>query len=122
MNRLNHLSSVKSSAILITGALWLVSVALGGLAVFALRAVLMWGMAFLIPQPDTASRLETANVINFVQMCGSVVFGLAFLAVILYISERFFRDAGNPRLTRALVRLIVIEGVIVLPVWLLLWR
>lgn len=105
-----------------SGALWLVSVGLGGLAVFALRAVLIWALALLIPQPDNASRLETANVINFAQMCGSIAFGLAFLAVIIYMSERFFRDAGKPRFTRALVTLIAVECAIVLPVWWLLWR
>jgi hypothetical protein len=122
MSRIDLFSSRNPNAVIASGALWLVSVALGGLAVFALRAILMWALALLIPQPDAGSRLETANAINLFQMCGTIAFGVVFVGVIIYVSERFFRDAGKPRFLRTLATIILIEGAIVLPVWWLLWR
>jgi hypothetical protein len=122
MNRTDLFSNRPSSTVLVSAALWLVSIVLGGLAVFALRAVLLWGMALVIPVTDVASQLEATKVINLSGMCGSVVFGLVFLGIIIYISERFFRDAGKPGFMRTLITLLIVECAIVLPVWWLFWR
>lgn len=122
MNLIDQLSSRKPAAVIVSGALWLASVVLGGLTVFAARVILIWAMALLIPQPTTKARLETTNVINLAQQCGTVVFGLILLGIIVYTSERFFREAGNPRLLRMLARIIAVECLIVLPVWWLVWR
>ena len=122
MNLINQLSSRKPTALALSGVLWLVAVVLSGLGVFALRDLLIWGLALIIPQPTTKSRLETANVIDLAQQCGVVIFGLMGLVVLLYCTERLIRDAGQPRLLRALARIIAVEAVIVLPAVLFLWR
>ncbi len=123
MNRIQQLTSRKpTTAVILTGALWLVMFILGTLAVFALRDLQVWLMAALIPQPTTKSRLETANVINMAQQCGIVIFGMIVLVALIYFTERAIRDAGQPRLMRTLARVIVVEAVIVLPTWWILWR
>jgi hypothetical protein len=50
------------------------------------------------------------------------VLGIIGLVVAIFSSEYVFRYAGQPRALRALLIIIAVESVIVLPVWLLLWR
>lgn len=123
MSRIQQLSSRKpTTAMMLTGVLWLVMFILGTLAVFALRDLQVWLMAALIPQPTTKARLETANVINMAQQCGIVIFGMIALVALIYFTERAIREAGQPRVMRMLARVIAVEAVIVLPVWWVLWR
>ena len=44
--------------LLTSGALWVASVFLAGMAVFALREVLIWGVALVLAGPDRLSQLR----------------------------------------------------------------
>lgn len=122
MNLINQLTKQRPTALAASGVLWLASVVLGLLGIFALRDLLVWGLALIIPQPTTKVRLETANLISLAQQCGVVVFGVIGLVLLVYCTERLIRDAGKPNLLRLLARIVAVEFVIVLPAWWILWR
>jgi hypothetical protein len=110
------------SQIALSVVLWLVAVVLAALSPFALRDVLMWGMALVIPQPDQFTRLRTAQTINVASQCGIVIFGIIAVVVMVFCTEYFFHNMGQPRFARRLGRIIAVECLIVIPVALFFWR
>ncbi|MCC6804402.1 MAG: hypothetical protein IT319_16080 [Anaerolineae bacterium] len=122
MNRIDPLTHRRPTALALSGVLWLATVVLSVLLIFALRDMLIWGLGLVIPQPTTKARLETANVISLAQQCGVIVFGLVGLILLIYCTDRLIREAGQPKLLRTLARIIAVEFVLVLPAWWILWR
>ncbi|MFN8374504.1 MAG: hypothetical protein U0694_16705 [Anaerolineae bacterium] len=108
--------------LLTSGALWVVSVFLAGMAVFALREVLIWGVALVLAGPDRLSQLRAENMVTLANNCGVAIFGVLALAAIISISEYFFHHADKPRTLRMLLYLVAVECAIVLPVWAIFWR
>ncbi len=102
--------------------LWLISVVLAALSPFALRDVLIWALALAIPQPDQYNRLRAAQTINVASQCGTVIFGIIAVVVMVFSTEYFFHHAGQPRLLRRLGRIIAVECLIVIPVAYFFWR
>jgi hypothetical protein len=103
-------------AVLVSGALWLVSILLTCMTIFAIREIVVWGFALTLTDPKAPA------IINVVQQWLMIVLGIVALGVILYTGELFFDHAGQPRLMRTFGRIIVVEFLIVLPVGLLFWR
>lgn len=104
-------------------ALWLISVVMAVMCIFALREVIIWGLATALTRPDMilADRMQAANMVNLASQCGIIILGIVALGVILYTSEKVFRGAGQTQLMNRLVLLIVVESIIVLPVALIFW-
>jgi len=110
------------SQLALSVVLWLVSLALTALSPFALRDLLIWGLALVIPQPDQLTRLRTAQAINLASQCGIVLLGVLALVVMVFSTEYFFHQAGQPRLLRRLAGIIAVECLIVVPVAWFFWR
>src|SRR5262245_58516613 len=92
-----------STSTVVTLVLWLISVGLALMMPFALRELLVWGLALAIPQPDTLARLQAASAINYVQDCGIIIFAVIGFVIAVYTSERVFRHLGDSRLVRTLI-------------------
>ena len=112
----------RNFAILLTIVLWLVSILLTIACIFAAREIVLLELAVLLPQEDTLSRLQSANLINFVHQCTLPILGLIGIVVMVFSTEFLFNHAGKPKALRNLARIIAAEAVIVLPVWFLFWR
>jgi hypothetical protein len=115
-------SSKRTLAILLTILLWLVSVILTVICIFAAREIILLELAILIPQEDTLSRLQAANFINLVHQCTLPILGIIGVVVMILSSELMFNQAGTPRTLRRLTLIIAAECLIVVPVWFFLWR
>jgi hypothetical protein len=111
-----------SIAVLVSGALWLVSVLLTIISIFAIRELILWGLGFLLIDPQAAHNYQATEVINLAHQCLMMVLGIGALGLVIYISESFFAQAGQPRLIRTLSRVIAVEFGLVLLVALLFWR
>ncbi len=124
LSRTNEFTEQPRSAVAVTLSIvfWLVSVALAALSPFALRDVLVWAMALVIPQPDQYSRLRTAQSINVASQCGTAIFGVLAVVVMVFCTEAFFHHAGQPRLLRRLAWVIAAECLLIIPVALFFWR
>src|SRR5690348_4475650 len=96
-------------AVLVSGVLWLVSVLLTIISIFAIREIILWGLAFILIDPHAAHNYKAAGVINLAHQCLMMVLGVAALGLIIYTSEQFFAHAGQPRLMRILGRIIAVE-------------
>jgi hypothetical protein len=110
-------------AILISGVLWVLVLVLSMSCLFALRELLIWFLALILPtpDPDSARRIQAANLINVVVPCAFIVMGLIDMVFIVYISEHFFSRAGQARLNRFLLKIIAVQCLIVLPVAWFFW-
>jgi hypothetical protein len=108
--------------ILISSVLWLVSIALTVMCIFAVRELLLWSVALLLAPPDREAQLRTANMLNLVHQCGMIILGVIDLGFIVGITEYFFRHMREPRALRLLALVVAIECAIVIPVWWLFWR
>ncbi|MBZ0290548.1 MAG: hypothetical protein K8I30_23190 [Anaerolineae bacterium] len=111
-----------SLAVLVSGALWLVAVLLTIISIFAIREIILWGLGFLLIDPQAAHNYQAVEVINLAHQCLMMVLGIAALGLVIYVSESFFAHAGQPRLLRTLGRIVAVEFGIVLLVALLFWR
>lgn len=112
----------RNLAILLTVVLWLLSIILTIVSIFAIREIVLLELAVLLPNEDTLSRLQASNVINLVHQCTLPILGVIGVVVMVICTEFLFNHAGKPRALRNLARIIAAESVIVLPVWLFLWR
>lgn len=121
-NKLIHYSPRIAVTHILSIALWVASIILVVLGIFALREVLIWGVALVLSAPDRLSQLRAENMVTLSQQCGVVVFGVVALGAIIAISEYFFRNFGKPRLLRTLLIILAFEAALVLPVWALFWR
>ncbi len=106
----------------ISAGSWAVSVVLTLASIFALRDVIVWALAILLPNQDMAAQLDSANLINLANQCGVIGLAVIALVVIAYSTEHAFRQSNQARTRRRLIGIIVVECVIVLPVALLLWH
>ena len=107
--------------ILVSAVLWVVSVILALLAIFAVREVVIWALATALTGDDQASRLQAAHFVNLGQDCAIVALGLIGLIAIIYSGDYFFHHMGEARLLRRLLVIIAVECVIVVPVALIFW-
>src|SRR5690606_17228464 len=112
----------RTLAIVLTIVFWLLTIVLTVTAIFAAREIILLELAILIPQEDILSRLQAANFINLVHNCTLPVLGIVGVSVMIFSSELMFNRAGEPRTLRRLAIIIAAECLIVLPVWLFLWR
>jgi hypothetical protein len=115
-------SSRRALAILLTILLWLVSIILTIVSIFAAREIILLELAVLIPQEDTLSRLQASNFINLVHQCTLPILGLIGVTVMIISSELMFNRVGEPSALRRLALIIAAESLIVVPVWIFLWR
>lgn len=111
-----------SVAVLVSGALWLVSVLLTIVSIFAIREIILWGLGVALVDPQADHNFQATEVINLVHQCMMMVLGIAALGAVIYLSESFFSHAGQPQLIRRLGRIIAVELGLVLLVALLFWR
>jgi hypothetical protein len=120
MNRKTLLKS--SLAKLASLILWLASTVLAFLCLFAVRDLLLWGLAAALtpPSPDDFRRFQAADTINAVHNCSIIILGIVALGVVLVGGDFFFRHFGKPRLVRTLVKLIALECLILIP-WIVLF-
>jgi hypothetical protein len=102
--------------------LWMFSMFLTVMSVFAFRELFLWGMSVILASPDRATQLRTANLIDFSHQCTMLIVGMAALAVMIGVSEYFFRHLREARTVRILFLIAAIEAAIVLPTWFLFWR
>ena len=112
----------KAADFLMTGGLWLVSAILALFCIFALREILLWGLGILLTPIDPAHAYRAAGMINIIHDLGMIVLAIGALVVIMYTNHYAFSHVGQPRMVRALVRMIVIECVLVLPIAWIFWR
>ena len=102
--------------------LGLIAACLSLASIFALREIFLWALANLLIKPDAKSNADAVHFIDVANDCGTLIFALFCLGIIVVGSEHFFRHLGQPRLMRFLAGLIAIECVLVLPVALIFWR
>ena len=53
--------------------LWVASSALGLLALFALRDILIWGVGALLTQTSSMPSYEIAKMVNLANQCGAII-------------------------------------------------
>ncbi len=121
LTRSQPISSINLN-VLISGVLWLISIALTVMCIFAMRELLIWGVGVLLASPDRGDQLRAANALDLANQCGMIGFGVIDLAVIIGISGYFFGHMRQARTLRILALVVAIECAIVIPVWWLFWR
>jgi hypothetical protein len=108
--------------LLVSVGLWMFSMFLTVMSVFAFRELFLWGMSILLASPDRATQMRGANLIDLSHQCTMIIVGMAALGVMIGVSEYFFRHLREARTTRILFLITAIEAAIVFPVWLFFWR
>ncbi len=121
-NELSRSTSRKLITSLASLGLWLVSAFLGLASILALREILLFVLSKLLINPDANSNADAVHTIYVANDCGSLIFGILCLGVIVVTSDYVFKHLGQPRLIRLLAGLVAVECVLVLPVALLFWR
>lgn len=107
--------------VLLFGALWLLSVFLMFLTIFALREAFLWGLAEILVWRRPDHPHQSAAIINAAHHCFVILLGLVSIVVVIGGSEFAFRRAGKPGSLRVLLLIIAVECAIVLPVALAFW-
>lgn len=102
-------------------ALWLVSVFLAVMTIFAMREFLSWGMGMTLSEADYTRNYATNDLINMVTQCGTVILGMLALSVIIYTGDAVFRSAKHPRTVRTLFLVLGVELSIVVPAAIIFW-
>jgi hypothetical protein len=121
-NELSPAASHKLIASLGSLVLWLVTAFLGLASILALREILLFVLAKLLIKPHAISNADAIHTIYVANDCGSLIFGILCLGVIVVTSDYVFKHVGQPRLIRLLAGLIAVECVLVLPVAFIFWR
>lgn len=113
---------MRTPAGLLSTSLWLVASLLALVCIFALRELAVWGAAFLFAGVNALSQAQTAGMINLASDCAAILLGVAALGGIIVSGDYAGKHAGETRLLRRLVSIIVLEGAIILPTWFVFWR
>lgn len=101
--------------------LWLLSVFLAVMTIFAMREFLVWGMGLTMTEADYTRNYATVDLINMVTQCGTIIMGMLAMAVIIFTGDSVFRDARHPRTVRNLFLVLGAELSIVIPAAVIFW-
>ena len=121
-NELPRLARPKLVPVVTSLALGLIAAFLALAAILALREIFLWLLANVLIKPEAKSNADAVHFIDVANDCGSMIFALFCLGIIVVGSDYFFKHLGQPRLIRRLAGLIAVECVLVLPVALIFWR
>ena len=121
-NDLPLLARPKLIPLVISLALGLIAAFLTLASILALREIFLWLLANLLIKPDAKSNADAVHAIDVANDCGTAIFAVICLGIIVVGSDYFFKHLSQPRLMRFLAGLIAIECVLVLPVALIFWR
>jgi hypothetical protein len=111
-----------NAALILSVVLWLVSVVLAMLCLFAARELLILGLGLLFTGADRLTQMRGANLLNTSHHCLIMILAVVDVTVLMAITEYFFRYMGQPRLLRAQLVIIALECAMVVPAWWMFWR
>ncbi len=106
---------------MLTIGLWLLTLVLGLLTIFALRELVIWGAAILFSGVDSLSKSQAAGLINIANYCSVAILGIMVLGAVIVSGEYVGKHIGERRLLRLLTIMIAVECAIILPVGFFFW-
>lgn len=109
-------------AVVLTALLWLGSAVMTIMTVFALRELFLWGLTLLFVQSNPQYSVQATSALTLAHHCLIIILGIVELSSILISGDYVFNHAGERRLNRRLLTLVVVEALIVAPTWWIFWR
>ncbi len=109
--------------LLVSIVLGVIAVILAFFSIFAIREIVIWGMSYLLIRLNpNLKQYQIASVINTTHQIAIFVMGIVALIVAVAVPDYIIRYAGQPRVPRTLIKIVLVESAIVLPVALIFWR